>query len=46
VLRTLDASLIDDVSQQPELAPIGALAHCHAACLIPLRAALRTYGLS
>lgn len=45
VLRTLDASLIDDVSQQPELAPIGALAHCHAACLIPLRAALRTYGL-
>ncbi|HNP70947.1 MAG TPA: GAF domain-containing sensor histidine kinase [Kouleothrix sp.] len=45
VLRSSDACLIDDVSQEPELAPIAALAQCHAACLVPLRAALRTYGL-
>jgi signal transduction histidine kinase len=45
VLRSSDPCIIADVSQEPELAPISALSHCHAACLVPLRAALRTYGL-
>ncbi len=45
VLRSSDPCVIADVSQEPELAPITALAQCHAACLVPLRAALRTYGL-
>jgi signal transduction histidine kinase len=45
VLRSSDPLLIEDISQQPALTPITALAQCHAACLVPLRAALRTYGL-
>jgi signal transduction histidine kinase len=45
VLHSSDAYLIEDVSQEPELASITALARCHAACVVPLRAALRTYGL-
>lgn len=44
-LRTSDPGIIEDISREIELAPIGALAQCRAACLIPLRAALRTYGL-
>jgi signal transduction histidine kinase len=45
VLRSSDPCIIADVSKELALAPISALAQCHAACLVPLRAALRTYGL-
>jgi signal transduction histidine kinase len=45
VLRSSDPCIIADISQEAELAPITALSRCHAACLVPLRAALRTYGL-
>jgi signal transduction histidine kinase len=45
VLRSSDPCIIADVSKELELGPISALAQCHAACLVPLRAALRTYGL-
>ena len=44
-LRASDACVISDISAETELAPITALASCRAACLVPLRAALRTYGL-
>ncbi|MBK9710996.1 MAG: GAF domain-containing sensor histidine kinase [Kouleothrix sp.] len=45
VLRSSDPCIIEDISQEPELRPISALASCKATCLVPLRAALRTYGL-
>lgn len=44
-LRQADPCIIEDVSREPEVAPIAALSRCKAACLVPLRAALRTYGL-
>jgi signal transduction histidine kinase len=44
-LRSGDPCIVEDVSSEPELRPITAIAGCHAACLVPLRAALRTYGL-
>jgi signal transduction histidine kinase len=44
-LRSSDPSIIEDVNQEIELRPITALAGCKSACLVPLRAALRTYGL-
>jgi signal transduction histidine kinase len=44
-LRSPDPKIIGDVSQEPDLRPITALAVCRSACLVPLRAALRTYGL-
>lgn len=44
-LRSADPCIIDDISREPEVAPIAAMARCRAACLVPLRAALRTYGL-
>ena len=45
VLRSSDPCIIDDISQEHELRSIAALSACRAACLVPLRAALRTYGL-
>jgi len=45
VLRSSDPCLIADISQEEELRPITALARCKAACLVPLRAGLRTFGL-
>ncbi len=36
--------LMNDVSQDPELAPITTLRSCKAACLIPLRMNMVTYG--
>jgi signal transduction histidine kinase len=44
-LRSGDPCIVEDVSAEPELRTITALARCHSACLVPLRAALRTYGL-
>src|SRR5207253_9092935 len=32
-------------SVEPELAPFAALSRCRSACMVPLRAVLRTYGL-
>ena len=45
VMRTSDPCIVDEIRLESELAPVKALASCHAACLVPLRAALRTYGL-
>jgi signal transduction histidine kinase len=44
-LRSSDPCLIADISREEELRPINALARCKAACLVPLRAGLRTFGL-
>jgi signal transduction histidine kinase len=44
-LRVSDPCVIDQVSQQEELRPISALATCRSACLVPLRAGLRTFGM-
>ena len=44
-LRSGDPCIVDDISGEPELRTITALAGCRSACLVPLRAALRTYGL-
>ena len=44
-LRSPDASIIETIGSEPEIAPISALTRCQSACLVPLRAALRTYGL-
>lgn len=44
-LRSPDPCLIDDISQEPDLRPIETLQSCKAACVIPLRAQLRTYGI-
>ncbi len=45
VLRSPDPCLINDISQEPDLRPIETLQNCKAACVIPLRAQLRTYGM-
>ncbi|HEX9373695.1 MAG TPA: histidine kinase, partial [Roseiflexaceae bacterium] len=45
VLRSSDPCIVEDISQELALRPIAAMAGCRAACLVPLRAALRTYGL-
>lgn len=44
-LRSANPSIIPNVSVEPELAPIAALSRCRSACMVPLRAVLRTYGL-
>jgi signal transduction histidine kinase len=44
-LRSGDPCIVEDISAEPELRSITALAGCRSACLVPLRAALRTYGL-
>lgn len=44
-LRSPDPRLVADISQEPDLHHIGPLRTCRAACMIPLRAQLRTYGM-
>lgn len=44
-LRTANAVVIDDISKEPELLHIASLRGCRSAYVIPLRAALRTYGV-
>jgi signal transduction histidine kinase len=44
-LRSGDPCIVDDISREAELRPLTSLAGCRSACLVPLRAALRTYGL-
>lgn len=44
-LRSGEPCIVENISDEPELQPISALAACRSACLVPLRAALRTYGL-
>ena len=44
-LRSADPCIIADAGSEPEVQPIIALTRCKAACLVPLRAALRTYGI-
>ena len=44
-LRSGEPCIVEDISDEPELRTITALANCRSACLVPLRAALRTYGL-
>lgn len=43
-LRSTEAQIID-ISQERDLQSFEALQACQSACIIPLRAALRTYGL-
>jgi signal transduction histidine kinase len=44
-LRSGEPCIVDDISGELELRSITALVACRSACLVPLRAALRTYGL-
>lgn len=44
-LRRTEPSVLADLQREPELAAFESLANCRGACLIPLRANLRTYGL-
>ncbi len=44
-LRSADPRFVADISQEPDLRTIGAFQQCKAACLIPLRSGLQTYGL-
>ncbi|MCU0490841.1 MAG: GAF domain-containing sensor histidine kinase [Chloroflexaceae bacterium] len=46
LLRAPDPRLLADISQELDLRTIESLRLCRAACLIPLRAALRTYGVA
>lgn len=45
VLRSADPCIVENISVETEVAPISALGRCRSACLVPLRAGLRTYGL-
>lgn len=44
-LRSPDPCLVSDISQEPDLQHIETLRSCKSACIIPLRAQLRTYGM-
>lgn len=44
-LRSPDPRLVNDISHEPDLVHIETLQTCKAACIIPLRAQLRTYGI-
>ncbi|HWQ11997.1 MAG TPA: GAF domain-containing sensor histidine kinase [Roseiflexaceae bacterium] len=44
-LRAADPCIVADISLEPELLPIAALTGCRAACLVPLRSGLNTYGV-
>jgi signal transduction histidine kinase len=44
-LRAADPSIVEDISLDPEVLPIEALARCRAACFIPLRSGINTYGV-
>lgn len=45
VLRSSDACIMPDISQETELLVLPSFARCRSACLVPLRAGLRTFGL-
>jgi signal transduction histidine kinase len=45
LLRSSEPCTIGNIGQEEELRPITALASCKAACLVPLRAGLRTFGV-
>lgn len=44
-LRSPDSSIVPDVGQEPDLRSFESLQGCRSACLVPLRAGMRTYGL-
>ncbi len=44
-LRSSEARIVPDVSREPDLQSFETLRACAHACLIPLRAGMRTYGL-
>jgi signal transduction histidine kinase len=44
-LRSPEARVLADVAREPDLQPFETLRGCRSACLVPLRANLRTYGL-
>lgn len=44
-LRSPEPSMVPEVAQEPDLKSFDTLKNCRSACLIPLRANLRTYGL-
>ena len=44
VIRSGTPSLIADVSREPELVALRSMQNCRAGCVVPLRAALNTYG--
>jgi signal transduction histidine kinase len=45
-LRRLDAQVINDLQREAEWREFDTLRDCRSACLIPLRAGMRTYGLA
>lgn len=45
LLRNGEATIVDDVSREPEAQQLRALASARAACLIPLRSGINTYGM-
>jgi signal transduction histidine kinase len=44
-LRQADPTIVEDMSREPEAQPLGELAACRSACLVPLRSRLNTYGI-
>lgn len=44
-LRSPDPHVVPDVAQEPDLQRFDTLRSCRSACLVPLRANMRTYGL-
>jgi signal transduction histidine kinase len=44
-LRSPDPQVIADVGQEPDLQVLTSLRGCRSACIIPMRANMRTYGL-
>ncbi|MEM8529816.1 MAG: GAF domain-containing sensor histidine kinase [Chloroflexota bacterium] len=45
ILRSGDPSLIENIGHEAEVRPITALQQCKSSCVVPLRAALNTYGV-
>lgn len=45
ILRSGDPSLVENIGQEAEVRPITALQKCKSSCVVPLRAALNTYGV-
>lgn len=44
-LRQGDACIVEDISREPEAQQLATLAQSRAACLIPLRSGINTYGM-
>lgn len=45
VMRLPDPRLVDDISEEPDLHSFETLRSCRSACMVPMRAGLRTYGV-